>query len=436
MAPKAALLRSALVDAAHEIFRANPDELTVNAVRSHAEDLLDLEAGFFKSGAWKNKLLEAAEGGGEEAAEVSKEDQRNNRADKKTKKTKKQEPAPKASVTGQDALGIDDSSVSPETKQPPQKRKLAERSITVPSREIQGGQDSDNVKETAKECADSGNGRPADNDERKPSTRRNNAKVGEEALKPGTSSPLSEVDSGNDVPGIKPKSKQAATDLVVDAGDVSDGSSTSVLDDTPPPKKKIKPLKQVPAKQVAHKATTATNSPDEVEVKKLQSQLAKCGVRKIWGIELKRFGDDAKAKIRQLKSMLHDLGMDGRFSEAKAREIKERRELMADLEEVQEMNRNWGVNGSGRASRSRMVKTPKEESSDEAEEREEGGEAEDSDAGMVVSGDIKSRTAGHGDSKEDDTDGDGDDGPKVKARGRQSARQADLAFLGSDSESD
>jgi len=40
--------------------------------------------------------------------------------------------------------------------------------------------------------------------------------------------------------------------------------------------------------------------------------------------------------------MLKDVGMDGRYSADKARAIKERRELQADLEAVQEYNKDHG----------------------------------------------------------------------------------------------
>ncbi|CAD0030281.1 unnamed protein product [Aureobasidium pullulans] len=52
--------------------------------------------------------------------------------------------------------------------------------------------------------------------------------------------------------------------------------------------------------------------------------------------------DAPKAKIKHLKEMLKDAGMDGRYSEQKANAIKERRELEADLEAVQQGNKQWG----------------------------------------------------------------------------------------------
>ena len=81
--------------------------------------------------------------------------------------------------------------------------------------------------------------------------------------------------------------------------------------------------------------------PDAEEIKRLQGWLIKCGIRKMWGRELKDC-DTAKAKIRHLKEMLAEAGMTGRFSIEKARQIRETRELQADLMAVQEGAKRWG----------------------------------------------------------------------------------------------
>ncbi|KAI0904458.1 hypothetical protein F4824DRAFT_456285 [Ustulina deusta] len=193
--------------------------------------------------------------------------------------------------------------------------------------------------------------------------------------------------------------------------DDSDSSLSSVLDEPPPKKRKGKGAKEAPKpKGPMSKELTG----DEAEIKKLQGQLVKCGVRKIWGIELKKYGSDGKAKIRHLRDMLRNVGMDGRFSEAKAREIKERRELMGELEAVNEMNELWGLEGrSGRASRSKVVhKSLKEESDEDDNDNDKNND------------------------DEQEPDGQNDEDSKVKANSRVSKRMADLAFLGSESESE
>ncbi|KAK0645043.1 hypothetical protein DIS24_g8269 [Lasiodiplodia hormozganensis] len=122
-------------------------------------------------------------------------------------------------------------------------------------------------------------------------------------------------------------------------------SDMSVLIDEPPKKKQQK--RGTSAK--GSKPTTSKSKtkdakeidPHEAEIKRLKDWLLKCGVRKVWGKELKPF-ETPKAKINHLKEMLKDVGMEGRYSIEKARQIKERRELAADLEAVQEGAKRWG----------------------------------------------------------------------------------------------
>lgn len=185
---------------------------------------------------------------------------------------------------------------------------------------------------------------------------------------------------------------------------------SDVIDEPPIPKRKRGEKKESSSKPKASKSAikkeaTSTDDPKDAEIKKLQSQLTKCGVRKLWHIELKQYGDNTGAKIRHLKKMLSDIGMDGRFSEAKAREIKEMRELQADVEAAQEMDRLWGTSSGGRASRSKSSVTKQE------------------------------TKPGYGEDNEDDVD-DGDDEEPTSFAARRRKAHADLAFLGDDSDSD
>ncbi|KAH0845673.1 putative transcriptional regulator [Fonsecaea pedrosoi] len=81
---------------------------------------------------------------------------------------------------------------------------------------------------------------------------------------------------------------------------------------------------------------------EQAEIKRLQGWLMKCGIRKLWGKELKPY-ETSKAKIKHLKQMLADIGMTGRYSAEKANQIKEARELAADIEAVQEGEARWGA---------------------------------------------------------------------------------------------
>ncbi|KIW89271.1 uncharacterized protein Z519_10124 [Cladophialophora bantiana CBS 173.52] len=97
-----------------------------------------------------------------------------------------------------------------------------------------------------------------------------------------------------------------------------------------------------PNRSSARPGAGADVDPDQAEIKRLQGWLLKCGIRKLWGKELKPY-ETSKAKIKHLKEMLADVGMTGRYSLEKANQIKEARELAADIEAVQEGAVRWGA---------------------------------------------------------------------------------------------
>ncbi|KAK4540326.1 hypothetical protein LTR36_009283 [Oleoguttula mirabilis] len=132
-----------------------------------------------------------------------------------------------------------------------------------------------------------------------------------------------------------------------------DESDMSVVLDDPPAKKKRqrKSTSTSEAKGKSEKSAKPAKapkelSPDEEEIKRLQGWLVKCGIRKVWGVELKKY-ETSKEKMKHLKSMLSDVGMTGRYSVEKADQIKEARELAADIEAAKEFNEQWGQKGSG-----------------------------------------------------------------------------------------
>lgn len=133
----------------------------------------------------------------------------------------------------------------------------------------------------------------------------------------------------------------------------SDSDLSVVLDEEPRPKKQKQKQKSKEgpvgkAKTKASKSITdAGGDPDQAEIKRLQGWLVKCGIRKLWGKELKPY-ETSKAKIKHLKDMLADAGMTGRYSLEKASQIKEARELAADIEAVQEGAERWGTGGESR----------------------------------------------------------------------------------------
>ena len=161
-------------------------------------------------------------------------------------------------------------------------------------------------------------------------------------------SELSEVD---DSEPISSKIVPAPNDGIRE-GD-GDSDMSDVIDDSPKPKKprkrksrpdEAKPKLPKKAKE-PKKGKEQETDPDTMEIKRLQGWLVKCGIRKMWFRELAPY-TTPKAKIRRLKEMLADAGMTGRYSIEKANEIREARELQADLQEVQAREKQWGMGGS------------------------------------------------------------------------------------------
>lgn len=131
----------------------------------------------------------------------------------------------------------------------------------------------------------------------------------------------------------------------------SESEMSEVLDEAPKARKKRR--SSGPERDVSKKSKTSKvakveqpTDPDTEEIKRLQGWLVKCGTRKVWGKELQLY-DTSKAKVRHLKDMLAEVGMTGRYSAEKAAQIKEERELKADLEAVQAGNKQWGMTEPG-----------------------------------------------------------------------------------------
>ncbi|KAL1637357.1 hypothetical protein SLS58_009303 [Diplodia intermedia] len=145
------------------------------------------------------------------------------------------------------------------------------------------------------------------------------------------------------------KGREESMSPARDAKPSDSDSDMSVLIDEPPKKKQQKRGTSAKASKPANSKSKPKGDkdadPQEAEIKRLQGWLIKCGIRKLWGKELKPF-ETPKAKVNHLKAMLADAGMEGRYSAEKARQIKERRELAADLEAVQEGAKRWGQSES------------------------------------------------------------------------------------------
>lgn len=153
-----------------------------------------------------------------------------------------------------------------------------------------------------------------------------------------------EESEASDVAEDTPDVHKATTDTKDD----SESEMSVVLDEELKPKAPRKRQKNTdgPASKTKKapkaKAKDEDISPDQAEIKRLQGWLIKCGIRKLWGKELAPY-ETPKAKIKHLKGMLENAGMKGRPSQERANQIREERELKADLELIKEGAKNWGA---------------------------------------------------------------------------------------------
>lgn len=293
------------------------EDITTNLARTRAEGELGLDTGFLKDNAeWKKKSKDIINTAVQEPESPEKP--------KKAPAKPKTKPAPKA--------GTKRKSDEAQPKKKRQKKSVTPESV-------------DDVAEDEPEPP-------------KPKSKKN----GVQPKKPASKSEQpEEPEPSEEDQGAHPKSAGEDTELEdaksnsKPAADADDESELSSVLDDPPPKKKRQKKSSSPSETKGKASKTAAKpakvtkelSPNDEEIKGLQGWLAKCGVRKVWGKELKKF-DTSKEKIKHLKSLLEDVGMTGRYSAEKANQIKEARELAADIEAAKEFNEQWGQKkGSG-----------------------------------------------------------------------------------------
>ncbi|KAH0493035.1 hypothetical protein TgHK011_007958 [Trichoderma gracile] len=406
MAPSAAKLKEALIEGTREVYQAEPDATSVNKVRRHVEEKLGLEDGFFTSETWKQKSKTIIK---EQVDKLLEEDASEPKYESDTKvgikrqSSEVESPEPKRrKKTSRGAKKKEESDVD----ENPRKDSKAKVKKLVSRRKVKAD-DSDEEDAKLEES-------PSPAAKRRRSLKGESEDEAKAEHNGGANVKKGEPSDDENKPSVKAQADSGAEDSKADVKDESkpevneEDEYSDVIDEPPPPKRKRGEKKEASSKSKASKSTAkkeaVPDDPKEAEIKKLQSHLTKCGIRKLWHNELKQYGDNANAKIRHLKKMLADVGMDGRFSEAKAREIREMRELQADVEAAQEMDRLWGTSSGGRASRS-STKTATKQA------KPEGGE------------------------DEGDDDDDEEDEPTSFAARRRKAH-ADLAFLGDESDSD
>ena len=287
------------------------DDFTINVARSRVLKELDLPVDFFKTdGAWKirsKEFIQAAvnEFGEDEASEPEDLPGPETKSKPKAKAgtKRKSDDAPKAK---------------------PKRRKKS------PSPELEDSEAEVSAADSEKSAA-----KPA------------KAKPKSVPRSVETSALSSPPEDDSEPVALKQNGNHKIPPVVED--DESDLSS--VIDDPPPKKKRgsntksSSPSATVKAKPKPVKSSKAAPKPElsieEEEIKRLQAWLIKCGIRKLWHRELAHCSTP-KEKIKHLKGMLEEAGMTGRYSAEKARQIKESRELAAELEAAREFNQQWG----------------------------------------------------------------------------------------------
>ena len=291
--------------------------MTLNEVRKAVEEELGFKDGFFKSEPWRSKSKSVIQD------EMNKPQDISSLSETKPKQTPiRKKPDSKAKI------GL--------------KRKLEEGN-TLPKKKHKRTKSSDSDSDVASSGSDSGQDYRLDTSKAKGTSTTN-----------GSRKPKKKQIASDDESGLSPMhSPSRPTNAEVAIADPSpapkkneddSGSELSEVLDEPPKRRKggktdRKPKKDSKAKKPPK--TPISDDPNDAEMKRLQGWLVKCGIRKLWGKELKPY-ETPKAKINHLKEMLSDAGMTGRYSAEKAAQIKEARELAAEMEDVKEGDKIWG----------------------------------------------------------------------------------------------
>ncbi|KGO52906.1 hypothetical protein PEX1_062340 [Penicillium expansum] len=354
--PSDQALEKALRDQVATIFKSgNMEELTVKRVRLAAEETLGLTAGYFKStDDWKARSETIIKD------EVETQDQAIQNPQSQASEMSLSPPKPKPTALAKRAKA--------ETASKPRKRQKTRTPVSDEEEELSAplSDESDEVtkpknrskapikKSSAKKVsvqkpekdmldAPGFSDEESDDEDVTKPEKPSKAPVKKLPAKKGSvSKPTNDASDASDVPDDNSHAAKKAGETKDD----SESEMSVVLDEEPQPKVPRKRQKSAAGTATktkkAPKAKAEDTSPDQAEIKRLQGWLIKCGIRKLWGKELAPY-DTPKAKIKHLKGMLEDAGMTGRPSQEKANQIREERELKADLEQIQQGAKQWGA---------------------------------------------------------------------------------------------
>ncbi|KAL1407022.1 hypothetical protein Q8F55_006435 [Vanrija albida] len=185
---------------------------------------------------------------------------------------------------------------------------------------------------------------PKASSRRKPAKREESAEV--EVIEVPASPASSVMSSVYDEPPKRGKAKTKPRSASV-------SSAMSSVYDEPPTKRKA-----AAAKGAATKAKKPKKDPneglsaDEVRVNNLKKMVLACGVRKMWTKELADCSTP-REQAKHIVSLLESLGIVGKPTLAKAKALKEQRELASELNDVKQFEASRGLSARGRGGRSR-----------------------------------------------------------------------------------
>ncbi|KAJ1959666.1 hypothetical protein IWQ62_004523 [Dispira parvispora] len=115
---------------------------------------------------------------------------------------------------------------------------------------------------------------------------------------------------------------------------VDEESELSDVPTTPRPRKKARVVES-PAETEKKKPSRKSKEPlskDEQKIASLKSYIRMCGIRRVWSQDLN--GLSPKEQIRKLQQQLQTLGVEGRPTIAKCKQVAYQRELKAECESV------------------------------------------------------------------------------------------------------
>ncbi|KAF2493767.1 hypothetical protein BU16DRAFT_527967 [Lophium mytilinum] len=377
-APTDATIEKVLRESVVEIWKSgNTDDLTVKRVRTVTEEKLELPSGFLKDALWKTKSHTIIHG---QVDTCQKEDAAPTPEPSPPKKKKvaakpapKPKAAPKKTKPAEPPRGV--KRKSPVSKPKPQKRRKV-----VSSDEDEESDAPDSVQSPSDSDLAAGPKSPA---------RRAAANV----KKVESDDEMSDASAGHDNEPPDDESDQETGAKASKAKkDASESELSDVLDEPPTKKPRTKKATSAPKpREPKAKSAGKDVTPQEAEIKQLQSHLVSCGIKKVWARYLAQY-DTPKEKISHLKELLRDAGMDGRYTLEKAQKIKAKRELDAELNAVQEGAKAWGnaedAGGRPRRAAARASKpvAPIKFDSDDSGEEQDGGD-DDSDDAVEDNGD-------------------------------------------------